>query len=289
MKSGKSIITSCVACIGLTLSALATGEESTLVNRALVGGGTEYGKTVTGDTLWSIAVNVSFHQNVTVSQAMLALLRTNSEAFAEPNIHLLKVGYVLWVPEHLEFFRLSAEEAMAEVRRQNQEQGTYISAADATDDMPASPPEEVQASATQDAEVAEESVAEPLGIADSLADTDSLEPRSEPEPPAPAIQDVPTRSDIETQPSFNFLLLLGVGLIIGIVIFLARRWKRSQSNEDAGSEGTGSEEAGSKVDLARAYIEMGDKDAAVSLLRTVLAEGSVTDIAEANELLKTLS
>ncbi len=45
------------------------------------------------------------------------------------------------------------------------------------------------------------------------------------------------------------------------------------------------EDAGSKLDLARAYIEMGDNDGAKSLLQEVISEGDEAQIGEANELL----
>ncbi|MBT7370537.1 MAG: tetratricopeptide repeat protein, partial [Gammaproteobacteria bacterium] len=43
--------------------------------------------------------------------------------------------------------------------------------------------------------------------------------------------------------------------------------------------------ASSKLDLARAYVEMGDADGARSLLDEVVKEGTDEEIAEANELL----
>ncbi|XOV88374.1 MAG: FimV/HubP family polar landmark protein [Pseudomonadota bacterium] len=46
------------------------------------------------------------------------------------------------------------------------------------------------------------------------------------------------------------------------------------------------EDASTKLDLARAYIDMGDSDGARSVLQEVLKEGSDTEIQEANELLE---
>ena len=45
------------------------------------------------------------------------------------------------------------------------------------------------------------------------------------------------------------------------------------------------EDASSKLDLARAYIDMGDKDGAKSLLQEIIADGTEADIKEANELM----
>ena len=49
------------------------------------------------------------------------------------------------------------------------------------------------------------------------------------------------------------------------------------------------EDPGTKLDLARAYIYMGDTDGARGLLREVIADGSDDDVAAANELLIGLS
>ena len=48
------------------------------------------------------------------------------------------------------------------------------------------------------------------------------------------------------------------------------------------------EDASSKLELARAYIEMGDKEGAKSLLDEVVSEGTDAEVSEANELLGSL-
>jgi pilus assembly protein FimV len=45
------------------------------------------------------------------------------------------------------------------------------------------------------------------------------------------------------------------------------------------------QDASSKLDLARAYIEMGDNDGAKPLLEEVLSEGDDEQVREANELI----
>jgi pilus assembly protein FimV len=47
-------------------------------------------------------------------------------------------------------------------------------------------------------------------------------------------------------------------------------------------------EVGTKLDLARAYIDMGDPDGARSILLEVLQEGSVTQKQEAQRLVEAL-
>jgi pilus assembly protein FimV len=51
----------------------------------------------------------------------------------------------------------------------------------------------------------------------------------------------------------------------------------------------GTDEAATKLDLARAYIEMGDSDGARDILEEVALEGNDEQKAEAQELLKNLS
>jgi len=51
----------------------------------------------------------------------------------------------------------------------------------------------------------------------------------------------------------------------------------------------GTDEAATKLDLARAYVEMGDSDGARDILEEVALEGNDEQKAEAQELLKNLS
>ena len=48
-------------------------------------------------------------------------------------------------------------------------------------------------------------------------------------------------------------------------------------------------EVGTKLDLARAYMDMGDPDGARGILEEVIAEGDETQQADARELLEALS
>jgi pilus assembly protein FimV len=47
-------------------------------------------------------------------------------------------------------------------------------------------------------------------------------------------------------------------------------------------------EVGTKLDLARAYMDMGDPDGARSILQEVLSEGSASQKTEAQRLIETL-
>src|SRR5699024_5897397 len=97
------------------------------------------------DTLSQIAQQMARESDVSTNQMMLALLRTNPQAFIGGNINLVRAGAVLRMPEQDEARRLSAAEASAEVRTQvarwremsapqPQRTGTAVAQADSAED-----------------------------------------------------------------------------------------------------------------------------------------------------------
>ena len=74
---------------------------------------------VRGDTLWVLARELRPNTSISIQQMMLALLRTNPDAFSYGNINWLKEGEVLWMPNAFELQALSTSEAFAEVLAQN--------------------------------------------------------------------------------------------------------------------------------------------------------------------------
>lgn len=72
-----------------------------------------------GQTLWQVASELTRDNDVTVDQAMLALWRTNPDAFINGNINLIKQGAVLRTPEQHELDKLGAAEATALVLEQH--------------------------------------------------------------------------------------------------------------------------------------------------------------------------
>ena len=73
----------------------------------------------TGDTAWSLAESMRPDQSVSVEQMMLALLRSNPEAFIDENVNGLKRGYILRIPDREEITSMSQAESLALVRQQN--------------------------------------------------------------------------------------------------------------------------------------------------------------------------
>ena len=74
---------------------------------------------VRNDTLWTLARELRPDTSVSIQQMMLALLRTNPDAFSYGNINWLKAGEVLWMPSDFEMQALTQAEAFAEVLAQN--------------------------------------------------------------------------------------------------------------------------------------------------------------------------
>lgn len=81
--------------------------------------GGDYGPTQGNDTLWSIASRTRPNESVSVQEMMLALYRTNPEAFINNNINGLRRGQILRMPSEQELGALSREQALAEVQSQH--------------------------------------------------------------------------------------------------------------------------------------------------------------------------
>ncbi|MGH8531453.1 MAG: FimV/HubP family polar landmark protein [Gammaproteobacteria bacterium] len=92
--------------------------EQRAARRAGLGAGGSYGPTVSGDTLWEIALSVRTDPSLSVQQIMFALLHANPDAFfLDNNINALKRGAVLQLPERGDIARMSQREAMALVSK----------------------------------------------------------------------------------------------------------------------------------------------------------------------------
>ncbi|KPQ30176.1 MAG: pilus assembly protein FimV [Marinobacter excellens HL-55] len=137
----------------------------------------------------------------------------------------------------------------------------------------------------------EKSLDEELGLEDTLSeagheDTDRLDQESpedlladaESEPVAESDEDddlVPLASEaLDEKPEQNSALDID---------------ENDLGEEDDFDFLAGTDEAATKLDLARAYIEMGDSDGARDILEEVALEGDEEQMAEAKELLKNLS
>ena len=80
-----------------------------------------YGPVKPSETLWVIAASVRPKSSVTVEQMMMALLRTNPDAFQYDNVNFLKRGAILEIPDQGVISELSAVEARRAFQQQNKE------------------------------------------------------------------------------------------------------------------------------------------------------------------------
>ena len=74
------------------------------------------------ETLWGIASRMRPDSRLTMNQTMLAIFEANPGAFGG-NINVLRAGAALRIPSADEIFRISRNNALAEVRRQNEAWG----------------------------------------------------------------------------------------------------------------------------------------------------------------------
>jgi pilus assembly protein FimV len=80
----------------------------------------EYGPVGQGETLWEIALATRPDGVADMNKFMISLLRMNPDAFFEQNINALKRGAILRIPGSDEVNAVSASEAAAAVRGQNE-------------------------------------------------------------------------------------------------------------------------------------------------------------------------
>ena len=88
-------------------------------------GAATYGPVRSSETLWSIASRLRPDRSVSVQRMMLAILETNPEAFAIPNVNALNRGAVLRVPSREEIGSDDMTAAIAEVERQHEAWKAY--------------------------------------------------------------------------------------------------------------------------------------------------------------------
>ncbi len=79
--------------------------------------GNSYGPVERGDTLFSIARKIT-KEPLNLNQVLMALYRTNRDAFIDDNMNLLRAGAILHIPDNSEVLAIDGMEANAEVKIQ---------------------------------------------------------------------------------------------------------------------------------------------------------------------------
>ena len=86
----------------------------------------DYGITRKGDNLWTVAKKLQAgDESVSIYQIMMALLKSNPEAFTGGNVHRLKIGHVLRIEDPALLQAMTDEEARAAYRVQTEEWENY--------------------------------------------------------------------------------------------------------------------------------------------------------------------
>jgi pilus assembly protein FimV len=80
----------------------------------------QYGPTKVTDTLWSIAEHSRGQSPVSIEQMMIAIYQENPDAFYKKNIHALRSGKILTIPEQEVVLKLSRNQALVELNQYNQ-------------------------------------------------------------------------------------------------------------------------------------------------------------------------
>lgn len=132
-----------------------------------------------GDTLWGVAERVK-PAEVSVQQMMVALLEANPSVFPSGNIHGMRAGQTLDVPDTQRVLARSRADAAAAIQAMNEAWRARRSGS-----TPVEPPPEVATAAVSEASISEASiaVAETLS-AGELSETDEVTPHESDEPDA---------------------------------------------------------------------------------------------------------
>jgi pilus assembly protein FimV len=94
----------------------AYGEKAPSEPREL--GKLDYGIVKKGDTLWQIAEKIRPDDSVSIYQVMMALLKSNPDAFVDNNVNRLKVGHVLRIDDPSVLTAMSSQDARQEYQSQ---------------------------------------------------------------------------------------------------------------------------------------------------------------------------
>ncbi len=152
--------------------------------------GGAYGPVQRGDTLWVIADRFK-PDNVTVNQMMVAIYRSNPDAFGG-NINLLRAGASLHLPDATDFDQLTRTAANSEVQRQTDEWASRGGSGGQLRLLPPAAPEVARTPAPAPAR--QPSTGAGAGTAPNTSATNSAAPAATSPAPSPAIE---TRRPVE--------------------------------------------------------------------------------------------
>ena len=263
-----------------------------------------------GDTLWSIAFKNRPGDDLSMDQTMIAFYQMNYEFFAE-NIDDIKQGVVkiptrdfisqiesdsIFNTNDLSLYKEQVDERNISLRDNiiNQSNNENILSSKTTSanknfELAIDPQIEASDNTTSEKEDRIETPPEALKEVqeDTLGKLDTK--------PSLPVKVIYKKSNsnfnqiIEFIDTFWALLSLSIALIVFIVWGILSRYKSEQSSVIELEQSIAMNEIATKLDLARAYVDMGEPDGAYEILEEVLEHGDKSQKQLAKKLIKTLN
>ena len=256
-----------------------------------------------GDTLWSIAFKNRPGDDLSMDQTMIAFYQMNYEFFAE-NIDDIKQGVVkiptrdfiseidsdsIFNTNDLSVYKEQVYERNISltdnaIKQPDKESTLAIKTTSATDPQ-------IETSNNTTSEKKDRIVASPEVMEETEEDTlQKLDTK-----PSPSVKVIYKKSNsnfnkiIDFIDTFWALLSLSVALIVIIVWGILSRYKSEKSSVIELEQSIAMNEIATKLDLARAYVDMGEPDGAYEILEEVLEHGDKSQKQLAKKLIKTMN
>ena len=256
-----------------------------------------------GDTLWSIAFKNRPGDDLSMDQTMIAFYQMNYEFFAE-NIDDIKQGVVkiptrdfiseidsdsIFNTNDLSVYKEQVYERNISltdnaINQPDKESILAIKTTSATDPQ-------IETSNNTTSEKKDRIVASPEVMKETEEDAlQKLDTK-----PSPSVKVIYKKSNsnfnkiIDFIDTFWALLSLSVALIVIIVWGILSRYKSEKSSVIELEQSIAMNEIATKLDLARAYVDMGEPDGAYEILEEVLEHGDKSQRQLAKKLIKTMN
>ena len=263
-----------------------------------------------GDTLWSIAFKNRPGDDLSMDQTMIAFYQMNYEFFAE-NIDDIKQGVVkiptrdfisqiesdsIFNTNDLSLYKEQVDERNISLRdniinQSNNENilSTKTTSANKNFELATDPQIEASDNTTSKKE---DRIETPPEIVAEVQENTLGKLDTKPSLPVKVIYKKSNSNFnqiIEFIDTFWALLSLSVALIAFIVWGILSRYKSEQSSVIELEQSIAMNEIATKLDLARAYVDMGEPDGAYEILEEVLEHGDKSQKQLAKKLIRTLN
>ena len=256
-----------------------------------------------GDTLWSIAFKNRPGDDLSMDQTMIAFYQMNYEFFAE-NIDDIKQG-VVEIPTRDFISQIDSDSIFNTNDLSVYKEQVYERNISLTDNAKNQPDKEsihaiktisatdlqIETSNNTTSEKKDRIDASPEVMEETEEDTlEKLDTK-----PSPSVKVIYKKSNsnfnkiIDFIDTFWALLSLSVALIAIIIWGILSRYKSEKSSVIELEQSIAMNEIATKLDLARAYVDMGEPDGAYEILEEVLEYGDKSQKQLAKKLIKTMN